>query len=73
MLDLKETGMLFFIYNSDIISVLVCHDIERGEFVLQVPYFPPIENISDYKNKDKCLDIIRKTFFSPSLHDKKTF
>jgi len=41
--------MLYFLYNKDIVAVLVCHDIEGGEFVLQVPYFPPIESIDDYK------------------------
>jgi hypothetical protein len=34
MLSQEQTGMLFFIYNKDVVSVLVCHDIEEGEFVL---------------------------------------
>jgi hypothetical protein len=42
MLDNNEHGMLYFLYNEDTISVLVCHDIQEGEFVLQIPYYPKI-------------------------------
>lgn len=34
MIDQNETGMLFFLYNNKVVSVLVCHDIEEGGFVL---------------------------------------
>jgi hypothetical protein len=56
MKESNNYGMIFFIYNPSIVSVLVCHDITEGEFVLQIPYYPPIETIEDYKNnEDKCL------------------
>jgi hypothetical protein len=45
----KTSGMLYFLYNKDVVAVLVCHDIKQGEFVLQVPFFPPIESIEDYR------------------------
>lgn len=65
MLDRFETsGMLYFIYNKDLVAVLVCHDIRGGEFVLQVPYFPPIESLEDYKDTGKCMDIVRKSLFA---------
>ena len=52
--------MLHFIYNSRTVCVLVSHDITRGEFVLQVPYYPPVEDLDDYRdNLDRCLEIIR--------------
>lgn len=36
---LKENpGMLFFIFNTEAIGVLVAHDIQEGEFVLQVKH-----------------------------------
>lgn len=36
---LKENpGMLFFIFNTEAIGVLVAHDLRQGEFVLQVLY-----------------------------------
>lgn len=46
-------AMLHFIYNQKTVSVLVSHDQSTSEFVLQVPYFPPIENESDY-GSDRC-------------------
>lgn len=35
----ERPGMLFFIFNPDAIGVLVAHDLNEGEFVLQVIYF----------------------------------
>lgn len=32
----NRPGMLFFIFNQEAIGVLVAHDLEQGEFVLQV-------------------------------------
>lgn len=32
----EKPGMLFFIFNSEAIGVLVAHDLKQGEFVLQV-------------------------------------
>jgi 2-polyprenyl-6-methoxyphenol hydroxylase-like FAD-dependent oxidoreductase len=61
----KTSGMLYFLYNKDVVAVLVCHDIKRGEFVLQVPFFPPIESIEDYKrDKAKCMEIVKKAIFA---------
>ena len=48
--------MLHFIYNTRVVCVLVSHDIRNGEFVLQVPYYPPIEEVGDYQNDpERCL------------------
>jgi hypothetical protein len=64
----KTSGMLYFLYNKDLVAVLVCHDIKKGEFVLQVPYFPPIESIDDYKKDQKrCSEIVNKALFGPSV------
>jgi hypothetical protein len=59
--------MLYFLFNKDLVSVLVCHDIRNGEFVLQVPYFPPIETLEDYRDPKKCLDIVRKSLYSSEV------
>lgn len=64
MMNEKSGGMLYFIYNKDLISVLVCHDIEQGEFVLQVPYYPPIESMEMDYTKSKCLELVQKTMVS---------
>ena len=34
MIETGEVGMLYFLYNPEIVSVLVCHDIKEGEVVL---------------------------------------
>ena len=41
------------------ISVIVAHDMEDGDFVAQIPFFPPIEKVSKY-TKDYCLNLLWK-------------
>ncbi|XP_022887617.1 uncharacterized protein LOC111403366 isoform X1 [Olea europaea var. sylvestris] len=41
-------GMLFFIFNTEAIGVLVAHDLKQGEFVLQVPFYPPQQRLEDF-------------------------
>ncbi|CAG9465106.1 unnamed protein product [Pedinophyceae sp. YPF-701] len=36
-----RTAMLYFVYGPAAIAVLIAHDLRRGEFVVQIPYFPP--------------------------------
>ncbi|KAH9609765.1 hypothetical protein KSS87_012755 [Heliosperma pusillum] len=49
---LKERpGMLFFIFNTEAIGVLVAHDLQQGEFVLQVPYYPPQQKFEEFTPK----------------------
>lgn len=71
MLDkYKTSGMLYFLYNKDVVAVLVCHDIKKGEFVLQVPFFPPIESIEDYsRDHAKCMDIVKKSIFGKNVNE----
>ena len=59
MLETGKAAMLHFIYNSKVVCVLISHDIEQGEFVLQVPYYPPIETLDDFKNDPaRCVKIV---------------
>ncbi|CAH2034018.1 unnamed protein product [Thlaspi arvense] len=44
----NRPGMLFFIFNTGGIGVLVAHDLLQGEFVLQIPYYPPQQSLSDF-------------------------
>jgi 2-polyprenyl-6-methoxyphenol hydroxylase-like FAD-dependent oxidoreductase len=37
-------GMLYFIFNVNVIGVLVCHNVTEGEYVFQIPYFPPFQD-----------------------------
>ncbi|CAN1295272.1 Putative polyketide hydroxylase [Linum perenne] len=55
---LKERpGMLFFIFNTEAIGVLVAHDVKDGEFVLQIPFYPPQQNLHDF-DPESCKKLI---------------
>jgi len=51
MLKAGEVGMLYYLYSEELISVIVCHDLNIGEFVLQVPYYPPAQSLEDFSKK----------------------
>ncbi|XP_077211923.1 FAD/NAD(P)-binding oxidoreductase family protein isoform X2 [Tasmannia lanceolata] len=55
----QRPGMLFFIFNPEAIGVLVAHDLNQGEFVLQIPFYPPQQKIEDYSSK-VCEELIFK-------------
>ncbi|KAI4336611.1 hypothetical protein L6164_015115 [Bauhinia variegata] len=55
----EKPGMLFFIFNTEAIGVLVGHDLRQGEFVLQVPFYPPQQAIEDFTSK-ACEKLISK-------------
>ncbi|XP_068333021.1 uncharacterized protein [Pyrus communis] len=55
----ERPGMLFFIFNTEAIGVLVAHDLEQGEFVLQIPFYPPQQNLEDF-SPQICEQIIFK-------------
>ncbi|MGW8187757.1 MAG: FAD-dependent monooxygenase, partial [Desulfobacterales bacterium] len=50
-------GMLYFVYTQRAIGVIVNHSLERGDFVLQLPFFPPHQDVADYTT-EKCISII---------------
>jgi len=63
-LDSPETrGMLFWIFNQDVVAILVCHDIANGEFVAQIPYFPPVQSVRDYP-EERCRQLVNSIFFA---------
>ncbi|KAJ4839394.1 hypothetical protein Tsubulata_016848 [Turnera subulata] len=55
----ERPGMLFFIFNTEAIGVLVAHDLKQGEFVLQTPFYPPQQNLDDF-SPEKCKMLIFK-------------
>ncbi|GMH01517.1 hypothetical protein Nepgr_003356 [Nepenthes gracilis] len=55
----QRPGMLFFIFNREAIGVLVAHDLMRGEFVMQMPFYPPQQNLEDF-NPKTCEKLIIK-------------
>lgn len=51
-------AMLYFIYNANIATILVNHSLKHSEFVLQTPYFPPIQNLADIDHDAKVKAIL---------------
>lgn len=63
LMERKEAvGMLHFVFNSQIVGAFVCHNAEEGEWVLQIPYFPPFQ-----EPKDFTLDRVRGMVFAGLL------
>ncbi|GKA48676.1 aromatic-ring hydroxylase-like protein [Tanacetum coccineum] len=55
----EKPGMLFFIFNPGAIGVLVAHDLKQGEFVLQMPFYPPQQKFEDFTS-ETCRSLIFK-------------
>lgn len=66
LMDAKRMGMLYFVFGTRNIVVLVAHNLRKGEFVAQVPYFPPLQSSTDF-SVDHCRDIIRQISGDASL------
>lgn len=37
-------AMLYFIFNPKVMACMVAHDVEKGSWVAQVPFFPPLQD-----------------------------
>jgi 2-polyprenyl-6-methoxyphenol hydroxylase and related FAD-dependent oxidoreductases len=48
MQDKDRVGMLHFVFHKDVVGAFVCHDVQKGEWVLQIPYFAPFQDASDF-------------------------
>lgn len=53
----ENNGMLHFIYNEKLLCVFVCHDVHDGEWVCQIPIFPPLS--TNYTLEDIKLMILQ--------------
>ena len=53
-----DQAMLHFVYNPSLVGAFVCHDGHGGEWVLQVPYFPPYQVPEVDFTPDKVKDMI---------------
>ncbi|GMH41411.1 hypothetical protein BSKO_09321 [Bryopsis sp. KO-2023] len=52
-------AMLYFVLSSDVVLVLVVHCLKSGEFVAQIPYFPPLQVPSEFDGQ-KCQELINR-------------
>jgi 2-polyprenyl-6-methoxyphenol hydroxylase-like FAD-dependent oxidoreductase len=67
--ELKRSGrqgMLYFVFGPGVIAVMVGHNLDTGEFVAQIPYFPPLQTPEDF-TKDACAAIVRRAAGNASL------
>ncbi|RLN59985.1 hypothetical protein BBJ28_00001369 [Nothophytophthora sp. Chile5] len=55
----ENPAMLYFVFNQDVIGILIAHDLKRGEWVFQIPFFPPQESIPWDFSVDQCKQIVR--------------
>ena len=51
-------AMLYFIYSSAGVAVLVAHAFKRGEFVAQIPFFPP-HQLAEVLDEQRCIALLR--------------
>ncbi|KAI7744642.1 hypothetical protein M8C21_001251 [Ambrosia artemisiifolia] len=51
----EKPGMLFFIFNPGAIGVLVAHDLKQGEFILQMPFYPPQQKFEDFTSENRII------------------
>lgn len=47
-------------FNENVIGILIAHDLTRGEWVFQIPFFPPQESIDLDFSELQCKQIIRQ-------------
>eukprot|EP00890_Picochlorum_soloecismus_P004719 jgi/Picsp_1/5248/NSC_02610-R1_protein len=66
LIHLDRMGMLYFIFSKKYIAVLVAHNLGRGEFVAQIPYFPPLQGAEEFSDA-VCKSIIRDISGDQSL------
>ena len=67
--ELKRSGrqgMLYFVFGPGVIAVIVGHNLDTGEFVAQIPYFPPLQTPEDF-TKETCAAIVRRAAGNASL------
>ncbi|DBA95796.1 TPA: hypothetical protein ACH3X1_001346 [Trebouxia sp. C0004] len=62
----ERPAMLYFVFSSQAIVVLIAHNLQEGEMVAQVPYFPPVQSLADFP-ASTCRDILRKAAGLPNL------
>lgn len=68
LMENNNQAMLHFVYNSQLVGAFVCHDGNKGEWVLQIPFFPPYQSMDDF-SVDKIRDMIWAGLGLPRSHE----
>ena len=59
-------AMLYFVFNPDVVAAVVAHDLRGdGEFVAQVPFFPPFQTLEEDFTREKCARLVRAAARDP--------
>lgn len=53
-------------FNPSVVGVLISHSVSKGEWVLQIPYFPPYESSMDF-TEDKCKSLVSGAIGDPDV------
>ena len=53
-----RAAMLYFVFNPDVVAVMVAHDLRNGEFVAQIPYFPPHQSLERDFSRRQCAALV---------------
>jgi 2-polyprenyl-6-methoxyphenol hydroxylase-like FAD-dependent oxidoreductase len=60
----NRAAMLYSVFSPDVVAMVVCHSI--GEYVIQIPYFPPYQSLEeDFSGKK--LETILHAIFGPAV------
>jgi 2-polyprenyl-6-methoxyphenol hydroxylase-like FAD-dependent oxidoreductase len=71
LLRSRIPAMLYFVYSSAGVAVLVAHALKRGEFVAQIPFFPPHQLPEDF-DEDQCIKLLHTLTGKPINVDVKS-
>ncbi|CAI5725463.1 unnamed protein product [Hyaloperonospora brassicae] len=55
----ENPAMLYFVFNKKVVGILIAHDLNKGEWVFQIPFFPPQESVPWDFSVAQCKEIIR--------------
>ena len=65
LMNKSDQAMLHFVYNSQLVGCFVCHNGRKGDWVLQIPFFPPYQTMDDFS-----IDIVREMIWAGLGMDK---
>ena len=58
----NRAAMLYFVFNPDVVAVVVAHELKKdgaGEFVAQIPFFPPTQSLEEDFCEARCAELVR--------------
>ena len=57
----NRAAMLYFVFNPDVAAVVVAHELKdgAGEFVAQIPFFPPTQSLEEDFCEARCAELVR--------------